>query len=498
MTTIENREIPIKITMARESVPFIEPYRAYCALRRRYGDEGVYLLESLAGPEVDTRSAMVGFNALASIFIYGTTVTVEGRGNLRDRILSVLRRVPGVSVTQNKAEIPEDHTIWIMLRAIQAEFDCTANSQKDGYNFGFFGFLGYDTVRFVERLPLIIPRREEAVDSCLVIFQGAVRFDLVRQTVQVRIANAPEWPTIEPSAIAKVLGDAPPVEGSGPNATAAKRVSGSTTKERYLEDAKTALDYIGIGDIYQVQLGQELTIETDLSPEDVYLRLRGRNPAPYMYLAKFGPVTLVGASPEVFVRLERDEIVMRPLAGTVRPGKTDAATARASKKLRNDPKEVAEHVMLVDLCRNDIGRVCTPGSLTVTSLLATERYSHVIHLVSNVVGQLHAGKDIYDLIAASFPAGTMTGAPKIRAMEIIEELEMTRRGIYAGAIGLIDFSGDANLALCIRTAFHENGKFHIRASAGIVADSRPEAEWNETLAKLGATYWAITGEEIAQ
>ena len=191
-------------------------------------------------------------------------------------------------------------------------------------------------------------------------------------------------------------------------------------------------------------------------------------------------------------------MAMRPLAGTIRRGKTEAETIKAAATLRANAKEVAEHVMLVDLCRNDFGRVCIPGSLEVTDLLATELYSHVIHLVSHVIAELDDNQDIYDLIAASFPAGTMTGTPKIRAMEIIEALETTRRGIYAGAIGLIDFNGDANLALCIRTAFHQEGRYFIRASAGIVADSEPEAEWDETLAKLGATYWAITGEEIAK
>ena len=216
-----------------------------------------------------------------------------------------------------------------------------------------------------------------------------------------------------------------------------------------------------------------------------------------MYLARFGAVTVIGASPEVFVRIEGDVVTMRPLAGTV-PRSFDPAIDRGrAAALLADPKEVAEHIMLVDLCRNDIGRICRPGSLDVDVLMAPEAYSHVIHMVSNVTGTKDVAHDPYDVIAATFPAGTMTGAPKIRAMEIIEALETARRGLYAGAVGMIDFNGFTNLALCIRSTLHAEGAYRIRASAGVVADSVPEKEWRETLAKMGASYWAITGSEIA-
>ena len=488
----------IEVKMTRKSIPFSDPYEAFCALRPHYGKNGVYLLESLAGPEVDRRTATIGFNALFTLSLKGRIVSFEGLPVLVDRARLAIRSIPGVHMSDGSIEIDEDKTLWQMLRAVQSEFDCSQNDKSDGFNFGFFGFFGYDTIRFVEKLPLQISRRTDQVDICLVIFQGSVQFNLTKRTSEIRVATATAWGTLDTNKIAGLLRHRTLEKGKGGNVPRPSAISSSTTKERYMAAAKTALDYISIGDIYQVQLGQELTIESAITPEDVYLRLRARNPGPYMYFANLGDITLIGASPEVFVRLEGRQMAMRPLAGTIRRGKTEAETIKAAATLRANAKEVAEHVMLVDLCRNDFGRVCTPGSLEVTDLLATELYSHVIHLVSHVIAELDDNQDIYDLIAASFPAGTMTGTPKIRAMEIIEALETTRRGIYAGAIGLIDFNGDANLALCIRTAFHQGGRYFIRASAGIVADSKPEAEWDETLAKLGATYWAITGEEITK
>jgi anthranilate synthase component 1 len=273
-------------------------------------------------------------------------------------------------------------------------------------------------------------------------------------------------------------------------------VSDSVRRSDYVAGVARALHYISIGDIYQVQLGHELDIESGALPFDVYRRLRVRNPSPYMYLLPFGDTTLVGASPESFLQLEAGKIVMRPIAGTAPRGRTPAEDAELVRALQHDEKELAEHIMLVDLSRNDIGRVCKPGTLHADELLVVEQYSHVNHLVSNVTGELKPELDTFDAIAATFPAGTMTGAPKIRAMEIIEELENTRRGAYAGAVGLIDFSGYVNLALCIRSAVYRRGHYLLRASAGVVADSIADREWRETLHKMGVTYWAVTGEEL--
>jgi anthranilate synthase component 1 len=282
-----------------------------------------------------------------------------------------------------------------------------------------------------------------------------------------------------------------------PSVPASRRVEDETDFPTFRAGVDKALDHIAAGDIYQVQLGHALTIESEADPVAVYRRLRVRNPAPYMVLGRLGGTELVGASPEVFVHATGGIATMRPLAGTIRRGATPAEDDAAAEKLRTDPKEIAEHVMLVDLCRNDLGRVSVPGSLAVDELLATEAYSHVHHLVSTVRARLEPAVDGFALLEAAFPAGTMTGAPKVRAMEIIEGIEASRRGAYAGAFGAIDFSGYVDTGLAIRTASYRDGTYTIRASAGIVADSNPQAEWRETLAKLGAGYWAITGEEIA-
>ena len=269
--------------------------------------------------------------------------------------------------------------------------------------------------------------------------------------------------------------------------------SSDTEEFTYLANVEKCLKHIAVGDIYQVQIGHEWNIHSPVDPVAVYQRLRERNASPYMYLTQVGSSTVIGASPELFVRVEDGLVSMRPIAGTAPRGPDDEARA---ERLRTDPKELAEHVMLVDLCRNDIGRICQRNTLAVPDQLVVERYSHVLHLVSTVTGQVEEGKDTYDIIAALFPAGTMTGAPKIRAMEIIEDTERSRRGLYAGALGLIDVGGYVNLALCIRTLIHRDGTFRTRASAGIVADSEPEREWRETLAKVGAGYWAVTGKEL--
>lgn len=371
-------------------------------------------------------------------------------------------------------------------------------SCESSFEFGFFGYLGYDTVRFIETLPHLIPARTDTPDTCLTIYQGVINFNLRDRTAELCIANSEFWPDVSVADIVNSLDLSKNEITNDLPVGFMELVNASSSIEQleYCGLVDRALEYIKRGDIYQVQLGQEISIRADIDPETVYRRLRHRNPAPYMYLANMKGLTLIGASPEVFVRIIGDEIVMRPIAGTVRAGSDEEEARKLAKSLQEDEKERAEHVMLVDLCRNDLGRICAPRSLLVDELIVTERYSHVIHLVSNVRAKLRGDCDVYDVITACFPAGTMTGAPKVRAMEIIEEFENSRRGIYAGAVGLIDFGGFTDLALCIRTAVHTGEDYIIRASAGIVADSVPIKEWNETIAKLGATYWAITGKEL--
>ncbi|MDA1310880.1 MAG: anthranilate synthase component I family protein [Proteobacteria bacterium] len=500
---------PIPVALNHAAAPFRRPFDVYNRLTETLGEDDVFIVESLSGPARDNRSALLGYGKLLTIEVRRNRVTLSGQDAVTAIVWRQLaarhRSDGGAFVLASLADV------WPLLRQIQDCFAVPENA-SEGFAFGFFGYFGYDTAHYVEDLPYTIPPTGDVPDISLSVFQGVIRHDLVRQTCALISASAPAWDSVAPQRVLALIEACPNIadpdmsEQSSPNpdildqaaptVPAPKRISDSTTRERYLDDVATALQYIAIGDIYQVQIGHELSIETEATPAEVYARLRARNPAPYMYLARFGEVAVIGASPEVFVRIDDGKITMRPLAGTV-PRSGDPAIDQArSDAMLSDPKEVAEHIMLVDLCRNDIGRICEPGTLGVDELMAPEAYSHVIHMVSNVTGAKQARYDPYDVIAATFPAGTMTGAPKIRAMEIIEELETARRGIYAGAVGMIDFGGFTNLALCIRSTLHANGVYRIRASAGVVADSIAEKEWRETLAKMGSSYWAITGAEI--
>jgi len=252
-----------------------------------------------------------------------------------------------------------------------------------------------------------------------------------------------------------------------------------------------AKEYIKAGDIIQVVLSQRFSSDLHCDPFDIYRALRSINPSPYLFYLKMEDTVLLGASPEVMVRLEGKQIELRPLAGTRPRGKTPEEDLAMEKDLLADEKERAEHIMLVDLGRNDVGRVSEIGSVEVTALMDVERYSHIMHIVSNIRGSLAAGKNAFDVFRATFPAGTVAGAPKIRAMEIIEELEPIRRGPYAGAVGYFSFSGNMDTCITIRSILIRDGKVYVQAGAGIVADSEPEKEYNETLNKAQAIFRAL-------
>jgi anthranilate synthase component 1 len=256
-----------------------------------------------------------------------------------------------------------------------------------------------------------------------------------------------------------------------------------------------AKEYVRSGDIIQVVLSQRMSGDLTVDPFDIYRVLRTLNPSPYMFFLRCDDTVVTGASPEVMVRKEGSRVELRPIAGTRPRGTTPEQDALLAEELMADPKERAEHVMLVDLGRNDLGRVCKTGTVEVSELMVIERYSHVMHIVSNVRGELAEGRDAFDLVRATFPAGTLSGAPKIRAMEIIDELEPVRRGVYGGAVGYVSFSGNMDLAIAIRTLVVKDGKVHLQAGAGIVADSDPATEWLETVNKAMAVRRAI---EIAE
>jgi anthranilate synthase component 1 len=260
----------------------------------------------------------------------------------------------------------------------------------------------------------------------------------------------------------------------------------SVTEEQFLAAVRRCKEYILEGDCMQVQISQRTTRDFAAPPLELYRALRGVNPSPYMYYFDFGDHHVVGASPEIMVRLSGGTVTLRPIAGTRPRGATPEQDAQAAQELLADPKERAEHVMLIDLGRNDVGRVAATGTVKVTEQMVIERYSHVMHIVSNVDGRIAPGLDAIDVFRASFPAGTVTGAPKVRAMQIIDELETVRRGVYSGAVGYLGFNGDMDVAIAIRTAVLKDGKLHVQAAAGIVADSDPQAEWRETQHKTRA------------
>jgi anthranilate synthase component 1 len=258
------------------------------------------------------------------------------------------------------------------------------------------------------------------------------------------------------------------------------------TEPGFLDAVRRTKDYILAGEVMQVQVSQRTSRSFEAAPLELYRALRGVNPSPYMYYFDFGDHHVVGASPEILVRLAGDTVTLRPIAGTRPRGATPQEDAARAAELLADPKERAEHVMLIDLGRNDVGRVAAAGSVRVTEQMVIERYSHVMHIVSNVEGKLAPGLDALDVLRASFPAGTVTGAPKVRAMQIIDELEPVKRGVYSGAVGYLGFNGDMDLAIAIRTAVLKGGRLHAQAAAGVVADSEPLAEWHETQHKARA------------
>ncbi len=365
---------------------------------------------------------------------------------------------------------------------------------------GAVGYLGYEMVRHFEELPTDRPSVIGAYDSYFVITDTILIFDNVRQKIKV-VSNAhldegatPEAAYADATAkIDAIIGKlrAPllpsPPKPAGKHVTFASNV----TRDAFEDAVVQAKEYIRAGDIFQVVLSQRFSGELTVEPLDIYRVLRTLNPSPYMFFLRLDETLVVGASPEVMVRKEGKRVELRPIAGTRPRSAVPEEDERFERELLADPKERAEHVMLIDLGRNDLGRVCTTGSVRVSELMVVERYSHVMHIVSNIQGELEPGKDAFDLVRATFPAGTLSGAPKVRAMEIIDELEPVRREIYGGAVGYFSFSGNMDLAIAIRTVIIKDGRVHLQAGAGIVADSDPAAEYQETVNKAMAVVKAI-------
>ena len=370
---------------------------------------------------------------------------------------------------------------------------------------GAVGFLSYEAIRsFEPRVPEAAGPGRGFPTGRFLLVNGMVVFDNLERTVKVvsHLDLADNRPIAEAYAeaekrieemIARLrapLGEMP--AGAEPVGTALEaRMKSNTPIERYHQFVDAAREYIQAGDIFQVVLSQRVDVDTPAHPFTIYRALRAVNPSPYMFYLDFNEYQIVGASPELLVRVENGVVTNHPIAGTRPRGATAEADAALAEELINDEKERAEHVMLVDLGRNDIGRVAVPGTVRVPRFMAIDRYSHVMHIVTHVEGDLRADKTAFDALRACFPAGTVSGAPKVRAMEIIAEQEVDRRGPYSGAVGYIDFSGGMDTCIALRTLVYKDGIASMQAGGGIVADSTPEGEFAESFHKMGALIRAI-------
>ncbi len=418
-----------------------------------------FLLESVEGGERLARYSFLGFGEALEVRMDSDSLTVAGekrprpsdQGEYLDALRDALSKAP---MPQPADDLP--------------------------FAGGLVGVSGYDVVRLFEKLPVDTEKQSSVPDAAFVAPRSLLVFDHVTR----RIALLHDGPEDERKAlraeVIRQLRGAVPGNGHYVKISPARA---SLTEEEFAERVNACKEYIASGDIYQIVLSVLFRGETDVAPFEVYRALRLLNPSPYMFFFDFGDLQVAGSSPEALVRLHGNTASLRPIAGTLPRGATTEEDLANEKTLLADPKEAAEHVMLVDLARNDLGRVASPGSIRVDPYRAIERYSHVMHIVSGVQGELDDTHDQFDLFAASFPAGTLVGAPKVRAMEIIEEMEMVGRGLYAGTAGYFGLSGDMDQAITIRTLVFSGNEYSFQAGAGIVADSIPEKEYQEVMAK---------------
>ena len=446
------------------------PLSIYLKLANRAGS---YLLESVIGGERFGRYSIVGLPARERLEVSGHRVTIE-----RDQ----------------KAVYDREHDDPLArIDEYLASFRAAPLTSSLRFAGGVAGYFGYDTVRYIERRmaksakpdPIGLPEIRLLLSDELAVV------DNLSGKLHLIVYVDPETPDAYAQGqrrlqeLRRALREGavlPPHEASG-----AKPEAKSNIGDKVFYDAVArSMRYITDGDIMQVQVSQRLTQPFAHAPLNLYRALRSINPSPYMFYFDFGDAQLVGASPEILVRREANKVTLRPIAGTRKRGETPEKDAAMEKELVSDPKERAEHLMLIDLGRNDVGRIAHVGSVKVTETMVVERYSHVMHMVSNVEGQVDEKLTPMELLRATFPAGTVTGTPKVRAMEIIDELEPERRSVYAGAAGYIGFNGNVDLAIAIRTGVVKDRKLHVQAAAGIVADSIPEMEWRETQNKARA------------
>jgi len=430
-----------------------------------------YLLESVQGGERFGRYSFIGLPADTRITVRGTAITLTH----------------GSGEATHEANSPLD-----FIKDYQSHFKVAPLPGLPRFTGGLAGYFGYDTVRYIE--PRLAQTQKPDVlgtpDILLMLTEQLAVVDNLSGKLTFIVYANPEQADAYTLARQRLheltarlrqpmdIPHAPPMHGG-----AAKSEFG---EEQFKQAVAKAKQYIFDGDIMQVVLAQRMSQPFPAAPLSLYRALRSLNPSPYMFYYDMGDHHVVGASPEILVRLEGDNVTVRPIAGTRPRGKTPQQDAVLAQELLADPKELAEHLMLIDLGRNDVGRIAQHGSVKLTEKMVIERYSHVMHIVSNVECLLKPGLDAIDVLKATFPAGTVSGAPKVRAMEIIDELEPSKRGIYAGAVGYLGFNGDMDLAIALRTAVVKDTTLYVQAGAGIVADSVPQSEWTETQNKARA------------
>ncbi len=455
----------------------LTPVSAFLSIAAK--ERSAFLLESVEGGEKVGRYTFLGVRPYMTLSAVGDQITIERNGKTTRHQGSLFAAVRELLREHRPASIPG----------------------LPPFTAGAVGFFSYDVVRRLEKLPNRAKDELATPDCALMFFDRLLAFDHVRHQIHI-IAAADVARESPRKAYDRALADIDAIEkqlAKGLREAARSmarrnhagvagklKVHSSTSKRAYMNAVNRAKEYITAGDVFQVVLSQRLDFEPGVEPFDIYRSLRAVNPSPYMYFLRMGDTHVLGSSPEMLVRVTGQQLEYRPIAGTRPRGADEAADQRLEKELRADAKECAEHVMLVDLGRNDLGRVSQYGSVKVRDLMYVERYSHVMHIVSAVEGCLRPDLDALAAFAACFPAGTLTGAPKVRAMEIIEELEPLRRGLYGGSVFYADFAGNLDSCIAIRTMFLKKKHAYVQAGAGIVADSNPEKEYEECLNKAQA------------
>ena len=463
------------------SADLLTPVSAY--LRLAQGARYSFLLESVEGGEKIARYTFAGANP-EEVFRYSNGACVmEGRDRL----------------------VWEERDPVSFLRERMERFRPVRLPGLPPLVAGAIGYFSYDMVRLIERLPKRLRDEIGLYDAMLAFYHGIVAFDHVQHRLLIvrnvytqgegTLRGKYDAAVREIKRTRKLLeqpaeAERPKKEPTGKKALALK-VTSNFRRPEYLAAVRKAKQYIRAGDIFQVVLSQRFSAKTKAEPFEIYRQLRALNPSPYLFYLQMNDVCVVGSSPEMLVKVQGRDVFYRPIAGTLPRGKDEAEDRRHEKEMLASEKERAEHIMLVDLGRNDLGRVCEYGTVKVEQLMTVERFSHVMHLVSSLRGRLREDVDCFDALMACFPAGTVSGAPKVRAMEIIEELERTRRGIYAGGVLYMDFAGNLDSCIALRTMVVKNGVAHVQAGGGIVADSTPDGEYQETINKSRALLAAL-------